>query len=37
MTLKFKEWDKKHKRVWQFADIDSEHECCLNGYELYES
>jgi hypothetical protein len=34
LDIKARAWDKKHKRMWQFADIDSEHSCCLNAYDF---
>lgn len=34
MIPKFKAWDKKHKRMWQFADIDSEHGCVSFAYDI---
>lgn len=33
-TYKFRAWDKKHKIMWQFADVDSEHSCANFAYNM---
>ena len=32
--ITYRAWDKKHKRMWQFADIDSEHSMVSYAYDI---
>ncbi len=32
--IRFRAWDKKHLKIWPIADVDNEHSCALNGYDI---